>query len=288
MRLLLYLLWSLLSLLVIVLVSVTILLTVFNQDVEDKLLGSLERISQRNIEVRGGFGFRFNPHPTLIARDIRMANADWGSQPWMLEVDSIQASLSISSLLKGKVSLSSVEASNSKVLVEQNPVSESINWVFPTTGESQPLTQPLVWLAESLEIQSAEIVDTEVKIEIGTINHFLDLKQITGRTNNVSQLVDIQALGSLDNRDLKLDIRLDNLSKMFLRLATAIEFDGLHGLTRIKGKGVAQLLRWHALDFELDLEAPSLMDVQSWVATRLIETPKLKVSARFGTAREMG
>ena len=119
MRFLLYLLWSLMSLLVIVLVVITVLLTVFQEEVEDRLVYSIERATGREIVIEGGFSFRFNPRPTFIANSVKMANASWANRPWMLEVDALQASLSLSRLLKGEVNLYGVEGHNPKVLIEQ-------------------------------------------------------------------------------------------------------------------------------------------------------------------------
>jgi hypothetical protein len=49
MRFLLYILWSAVSLLVIVLVAVTALLTIFHEEVEDRLVHSIEQFTGRDI-----------------------------------------------------------------------------------------------------------------------------------------------------------------------------------------------------------------------------------------------
>lgn len=278
MRFLLYILWSAVSLLVIVLVTVTTLLTIFHEEVENRLVHSIEQFTGRDIEVEGDFGFRFNPRPTIVANDIKMANADWASQPWMLEIDTLQASLSLTGLLKGKVNLYSVEGFSPRVLVEQNPVSGKINWQFGFKREPRPL----IWLAEHLNIQTAQISDAQVKIQVGPIDHSLELGLVYGKTDFFSRLIDIQALGNLDGRPLRLSLELDNLRNMFLRKPTLIGFDGLHGATKITGRGeIADLLRWRGHNITLGLSVPSLEEVQGWVTTRLIETPQLDATAIF-------
>ncbi len=278
MRFLLYLLWSLVSFLVIVLVVITVLLTVFQEEVEDRMVYSIERVTGRDIVVEGGFSFRFNPRPTFIANDVKMANASWANRPWMLEVDALQASLSLSKLLKGEVNLYSVEGRNPKVLVEQDVETGKINWHF--TSKREP--RPFKWLAENLTIEVAAIRDAQVLIEVGDIKHDLALDSIVGETDFFSKLIKIQALGQLDAKPLKLDIQLDNLRNMFLRKPTKTEFNGLHGATKITGRGEIQdLFRWWGHNIKLGLAVPTLKEVQGWVSTSLIETPALQATASF-------
>lgn len=278
MRFLLYLLWSMLSLLVIALVVVTLLLTVYQDEVESRLVHGIEKATGHDIVIEGGFGFRFNPRPTFIANQIKMANSEWSRRPWMLEVDSLQASLSLSHLLAGKINFYSLEGINPRVLIERNEQSGDINWYFP----SHRIPKPLNWLAEHLSIEVAEIIDARVKIDIGDIKHELVLDSIIGKTDFFSNLIDIQVRGQLDDKSLNLGLKLDNLRNMFLREPTLIEIDGLHGATKITGHGqIEDLFRWRGHDIELDLTVPTLKEVQGWVTTYLIDTPALHATARF-------
>ena len=278
MRFLLYLLWFVVSLLVLSLVVVTVLLTVFQSELEDRLVGGIERVTGRNVVIEDGFSFRFNPRPTFIANQVKMANSDWATRPWMLEVDALQASLSLSHLLKGKINLYSVEGVNPKVLIEQDAESGKINWHF--VSKRPPM--PLKWLADNLSIEVAEISGAQVTIEVGEITHDLSLERIIGETDYFSKLIDIQAVGLMDNKPLTLGIQLDNLRNMFLREPTKVDFDGLHGATQITGHGQIQdLFRWWGHEIELGLVVPTLKEVQGWVTTYLIDTPELHASARF-------
>lgn len=278
MRFLLYLLWSIVSLLVVILVVITVLLTVYQDELETRLVRGIEQATGRDIVIDGGFSFRFNPRPTFIANQVKMANADWAHRPWMLEVDALQASLSLSQLLKGKVNFYSIEGINPRVLVEQDAATGKINWHFVSNREPRPLT----WLAENLSIEVAELREAEISIEVGQIKHELALELIIGETEYFSKLINIKALGQMDGKPLVLDLQLDNLSNMFMREPTKVDFSGLHGATEITGLGQIQdLFRWWGHDIELDLSVPTLKEVQGWVTTYLIDTPELLASARF-------
>lgn len=278
MRFLLYLLWSLISLLVIVLVSATLLLTVYKDEVEHKLVSGIENLTKRDIFIEGGLGFYFNPWPTFVAKDIKMSNADWSQQPWMLEVKSLSVSLSVIDLLHGEINLRRVHADSPVVRIEGNEELNDINWLFKSDREPRPIR----FMAEHFRIKEALIENANVIIRVGRLPHDLVLDTVSGEADYFNQGAKIEAIGSLDAQPLELNINLDTLRSMFLREPTYIRFDGHQGVTQIQGDGKIQdLLRWQGHEIKLDIQVPSLKDVQSWVETRLIDTPPLIASANF-------
>lgn len=278
MRFLLYLLWSLISVLVIMLVSVTLLLTVYKDEVEHKLVSGIENFTKRDLSIEGGLGFYFNPWPTFVAKDIKMSNADWSQQPWMLEVKSLSVSLSVIDLLHGEINLRRVHADSPVIRVEGNAALNDINWLFKSNREPRPIK----FMADHFRIKEALIENAIVIIRVGRVPHDLILNTISGEADYFNQGATIKAIGSLDAQPLELDINLDTLRSMFLREPTYIRFHGHQGVTQIQGDGKIQdLLRWQGHEIKLDIQVPSLKDVQSWVETRLIDTPPLLASANF-------
>jgi len=278
MRFLLYLLWSLISILVVVLVSATLLLAMYDEKLEDKLVSGIEAFTKRDIQIQGGLGFYFNPWPTFVANDIRMANSSWSEHPWMLEVDALKVSLSFSDLLRGDIYVQKVEADNALIWIESDPLSGEINWYFSSDREPKPLT----FMAEHFRVENARINNADIRIRIGKLGHDLQLDVTNGQADPDNQIADIQAIGTLDKAPLDLNIKLTSLRSMFMREPTTIRFVGEHGRTLIQGNGaIADLLRWQGHDIQLSLQAPTLLSVQSWVETRLIDTPPLQATASF-------
>lgn len=278
MRFLLYLLWSLISILVVVLVSATLLLTMYDEELEDKLVSGIEAFTKRDIQIQGGLGFYFNPWPTFVAKDVRMANSSWSKRPWMLEVDALKISLSLSDLLRGDIYINEVEADNPLVWVESNPRTGEINWYFP----SHRAPRPLMFMAARFRVETARINNADVRIRVGRLPHDLQLGIVNGKADLSRQVAQIQAVGTLDEAPLDLDITLDSLRSMFLRKPTRVGFSGTQGDIRIQGNGnIADLLSWRGHDIQLALQAPTLLAVQSWIETRLIDTPPLQATASF-------
>lgn len=278
MRYLLYPLWFIVSLLVMVLVAITIILTVFNDEVEQSLVRNIELNTGRNVEIQEGFEFRFNPRPTFIAKNIKMANAKWASTPWMLEVDSIQASLSLKGLLKGEITLDNIVITKPTMLVEKDVYTDEINWVFNSEREPKAFKK----LAEHLRIKSAQIKDTQLVIDIGPIKHTLQIETAIAKTNVVSKLITLNATGKLHNKVLSLNAKVDSLRSILLREPTDINFTAVHGKSNVQGHGhILDMMRWQGLDIALVADTPSLLSLQPWMQTPLIETPKISANARF-------
>lgn len=278
MRFLLTLLWSIVSLLVLALVVVTVLLTVFNDEVEAKLVEKIELNTGRNVEIQGGFGFRFNPRPTFFAKDIKMANADWASRPWMLEIDSLEASLSLSGLLHGEVQLSQVYAQKPKIWVEKNAALATQNWAFGKPREPKVFKR----LADHLRIYSARVDNAEIRLDLGQKKTFIELSRIEGNTHYFNQSIDLIATGEMNGELLTIEAQLSTLKNMLLREPTNIEFKANFGSNTLTGQGEIQdLMRWQGHDIKLSMETPSLDALQAWASNKLMQTPKIKATARF-------
>jgi len=278
MRFLLYLLWSLISILVIVLVSATLLLAVYDEELEDKLVSGIEAFTKRDIQIQGGLGFYFNPWPTFVAKDVRMENASWSEHPWMLEVDALKVSLSLDDLLRGDIYVREVEADNPLIWIESDPLSGEINWYFSSDREPRPL----VFMAERFRVENARINNADIRIRVGKLGHDIQLDIVNGVADLNNQVAEIQTIGTLDKAPLDLNITLTSLYSMFMREPTTIRFNGEQGRTLIQGNGtIKDLLRWQGHDIKLSLQAPTLLSVQSWVETRLIDTPPLQATTSF-------
>ena len=75
-----------------------------------------------------------NTSISVVAKNVRMANADWGSKPDMLNIGKLEAEVSLLSLLSGVADLR-VVVSQTDVLAESNSEGTS-NWDMGTSEPS--------------------------------------------------------------------------------------------------------------------------------------------------------
>jgi AsmA family protein len=88
----------------------------------------------RPFAIDGAFELEVLPSLSLVAERVRLGNADWGSQPQMVEIGRVSAQVGLWSLVSGPVDVRSFELSDVAVLLETSAEGKG-NWAF---GEAAP------------------------------------------------------------------------------------------------------------------------------------------------------
>ena len=121
------------------------------------------KVLGRPFAIDGAFELQVLPSIAVVAERVRLGNADWGSQPQMVEVGHVSVRIGLWSLVSGPVDLRSFELSNVSVLLETNANGKG-NWVF---GEARAPAQAPEPSAESLAsvplvIESAKLSNVRI------------------------------------------------------------------------------------------------------------------------------
>jgi uncharacterized protein involved in outer membrane biogenesis len=87
----------------------------------------------RPFAIDGTFELQVLPSISLVAERVRLGNADWGSQPQMVELGHLSAKVGLWSLVSGPVDVRSLEVRDLSVLLETGPEGQG-NWVLGKTG----------------------------------------------------------------------------------------------------------------------------------------------------------
>ena len=95
------------------------------------------RRTNRAFTIGGAFELEVLPSVSVVAEDVRLANAEWGSEPSMVTIGRVATEVSLWSLVSGPVHVRSLELSDVSVLLEKNPDGEA-NWVLGDRGEADP------------------------------------------------------------------------------------------------------------------------------------------------------
>ena len=93
----------------------------------------------RPFAIDGAFELDLLPSVSLLAEHVRVANAEWGSKPQMLEIGRFSMHVGLWSLISGPVDVRSFELSDVSVLLEKNSEGEA-NWVFGGAKKSDEAT----------------------------------------------------------------------------------------------------------------------------------------------------
>jgi len=120
----------------------------------------------REFVIDGRMDGRLGLQPRIEARDIRLANADWGTRPNMVEIESLQIRVDLRSLARGSLVFPSLQVRGAAVYLETDADGRS-NWDL-NRDRDEP---PWIPLIERLVIEDSRlnIVDHRHEVEFDTI-----------------------------------------------------------------------------------------------------------------------
>ncbi len=95
----------------------------------------------RSFAIDGALELQVLPSIAVVAERVRLANADWGSQPQMVELGRLSASIGLWSLVSGPIDVRSFEVSDLSVLLETGPEGQG-NWVFGAASAPEAAADP--------------------------------------------------------------------------------------------------------------------------------------------------
>ena len=95
----------------------------------------VEDATGRKLSLGGDVNLEIGFAPVLVVTDAAFANAAWGSQPQMIEIEKLQAQVRLLPLLFKNVKIKYISLAGVKILLETGP-KEQGNWNFPAGGNA--------------------------------------------------------------------------------------------------------------------------------------------------------
>lgn len=84
-----------------------------------EILATLAQATGRKVEIGGPLGLTWMPWPKLTASGIRVANADWGSEPDMASVGRLDVGVALMPLLSGRIEIHDLRLSDVRLVLER-------------------------------------------------------------------------------------------------------------------------------------------------------------------------
>jgi uncharacterized protein involved in outer membrane biogenesis len=119
--------------------TVIILKLISDEQYKEWAAAAVESATGRELAIAGPFNLQFGTSVNLLAQDLSLSNAQWGSRDDMVNADRLFVELSLLPLLKGVLDLT-VELDGPDVLLETNDKGDG-NWIFSTSGDTAPQPQ---------------------------------------------------------------------------------------------------------------------------------------------------
>jgi AsmA family protein len=127
------------TLIVLAVVGVVVLARTIDVDRYVRLAAEeVKRATGRELQIRGKVGVSVFPELEIVAEDVSLANAPWGSRSEMVRVKRIEGAFALLPLLRREIDLTRLELIEPDVLLETDPKGVG-NWVFmPAAPRAEP------------------------------------------------------------------------------------------------------------------------------------------------------
>ncbi len=106
------------------------------QRIADIVAAQVSSRTGRDFRIQGQLDWRLTPKLAVVAEDLTLANAPWGSRPDMLRVRRAAMQLELWPLLQGRVEIDSVTLDGVDVLLETDDKGTG-NWQMPQLEKSE-------------------------------------------------------------------------------------------------------------------------------------------------------
>lgn len=235
----------------------------------------------RDIQIAGDLDAEFSLTPRIVAHDVTLANAEWGTEPDMLQVDRLSFVLDVRTLIGGRLDVSDISLEGADVLVERSAEGE-INWQLEREEDEEALA-PIIG---EFQIENAAIRYRDPGLEQELQ---LALTSAEGTGGRATEALQVQGEGAF--ADLPLQLALDAGSLNRLQAGEEpypIDLELVAGDNALRLAGtVTTPENLRAAELNLQLSGPDLTPVLAAVEITDEPAPPISASARLVHEREV-
>ncbi len=147
---------------VIVLVGALVLSVMDFSRFQPQIEAAVQDATGREFSINGDFSVKVLPSPTILAEDVALSNASWGSEPDLLRVGHFSAKIGLWSLLSRPIVIHDLKLADVDVLLETN-ADEEANWDMGGPAEEEPEPEDGGGDVESpIDLRHAEITNVNL------------------------------------------------------------------------------------------------------------------------------
>ena len=192
------------ALALIALVAVAAVLKSIDIDIyRNILISSANMATGRTLTIKGAVNLEFSFSPVIVAEDVTLANASWGSRPEMIKAKRIEVSLGLIPLFSRELRLDRLLLVEPDILLEKDAKGQA-NWRFDSEG-TIPVEQGDDSFFDRVSLSIAEMAIQRGRLEWREgkkTAHVLDVRKLALETSSPTAPLGISGEGRWNGRDL--------------------------------------------------------------------------------------
>jgi len=216
----------------------------------------------REMRIAGAFTLSLSRSltPTLLAEGVTLANAPWGSEPFMVRVARVKASVDLASLWTSPVRIKELEIEGVRILIETGPAGRG-NWSFETKPAPDPPQPPEASahppvVFDRVAIRNLELVRRE-RHEAPPLR--VGVARLDARVEPTTGMIDISAAGQFNDAPWDVTGQLGRLDHLYELRDVAPALTGNVGNVTFALRGrIRDPLALGDPNFEAEIDGPDI------------------------------
>ena len=273
------------AILVLLLIAVGALLVFVSSDKFKSILA--ERAGSatgRDIEIAGDVDIDWGRTTRVTLNQLRVGNADWGSEPLMAAAERAEFTVRLPALLRGDVVLPEVVLIRPAVLLERNQEGKT-NWDFSQNPDAAAAAEAISPDDRSEFPIIGRLVVRDGRVTYRDPAHGIDLasRVDTATGANGDEEVRLNGEGTFEGKPFRLDLTAGSLLQ--LRESSQpypIRFETVIGDTKGLLQGtMVDPVEMQGLDIRMDISGPDLAQLFPIVGIPLPSTPPYRLAGHL-------
>lgn len=171
----------------------------FNR-LKPRIVQGVKKITGRDLEI-GDLDFKLGYEPVLVARRVSLSNADWGSRPEMAEIQKIEITLSLLSLLHGALLVDDLRLTRPDVLIEVRENGETNFPVIREPAGSQSRGKPDRLMLKKMELRDGVFTYRDCRL---SKPHRLRFEDLIASSGGMNRPIKIRLQGEYEDLPLQM------------------------------------------------------------------------------------
>lgn len=249
-----------------------------------EIAAAFKEATGRELILGGPLKLAISLTPAVEARDVKVANAAWGSRPDMVRLARVAVTVELIPLLSGELRVSRATVDGLDVLLETSGRGEP-NWVFGTAGTTKPGgSNAKPGAGGSLPIVGAvEVNDSTIAYRDGATGktHVVALKRVGAKARHLDAPLALTVDGAYGATPFALDATIDSLAKLADGdpVGFSLNANAFDVALKLNGKLTGPAAR-PEYEVQIALSADALTKFESAIGASLPLTGPIKVAAQ--------
>jgi hypothetical protein len=227
------------------------------------LRGTIERVAGqaigRELKIAGAFDVSISLKPTLSASDVTLANAPWGSEPFMVRAGRIKISIDLVSLWSRPLRVRDVVIDDVHVLLETSSEGRG-NWAFETTpatgGPSEPSAKP----SFSIERAAVRGLELVVRGRPDALPFRAGIAALDAGLDSTTQMIEVRGAGHLNEAPWDIAGQLGPFERPYHARGVDLALTGHIGQSVLSLRGrISDPMTLGGPDVDLNVEGPDIV-----------------------------